>query len=173
MGLIRLVTPHLCIESVLELSADRLRSLGIDALLLDVDCTLKRYREEYPDVAVATWIAGLRAEGFGVCLFSNGRKQRIGRVAERLGVPFVSNACKPLPLRCGDAVRRLGARRERTAIVGDQVFADILAGRLAGLFTIFVRPIHPEDEPWFTRLKRPLEARLIRAFLTHPPIDGK
>ena len=46
---------------------------------------------------------------------------------------------------------------DRTAMVGDQVFADVMAGRLAGVFTILVRPIHPEDEPWFTRWKRPWE----------------
>ena len=39
-------------------------------------------------------------------------------------------------------------------MVGDQLFADILAGRLAGLTTFLVEPIHPEEEPWFTRLKR-------------------
>ena len=47
-------------------------------------------------------------------------------------------------------------------MVGDQVFADILAGRLAGLKTILVDPIHPEEEPWFTRLKRPPERWVLR-----------
>ena len=42
-------------------------------------------------------------------------------------------------------------------MVGDQVFADVLAGRLAGIKCILVRPIHPEEEPWFTRIKRPPE----------------
>ena len=164
MGWLRLVTPHLCVESVLDLDVDRLRSLGIQALLLDVDCTLKRYRQELPDESIVGWVASVRAGGVGVCLFSNGRGRRIQRVAERLGVPFVAKACKPLPLRCPAALRCLGARRDRAAVVGDQIFADILAGRLAGLFTILVRPIHPEEEPWFTRLKRPLETRLARGF---------
>lgn len=172
MGLLRLVTPHLCVESIRDLSAECLDRLGIKAMLLDVDCTLKRYRQEVPDESVVAWIRGLASQGIGVCLFSNGRPQRIGRVAERLGVPFVAQACKPLPWRCGAAIRCLGAKREQTAIVGDQIFADILAGRLAGLFTILVRPIHPEEEPWFTRLKRPLEARLVRRFFSHPSADG-
>jgi predicted HAD superfamily phosphohydrolase YqeG len=49
-----------------------------------------------------------------------------------------------------------------TALVGDQVFADVLAGRLAGLKTILVEPIHPEEEPWYTRLKRPPERWVLR-----------
>jgi predicted HAD superfamily phosphohydrolase YqeG len=32
---------------------------------------------------------------------------------------------------------------------------------LAGIRTILVTPIHPEDEPWFTRLKRRPERFLL------------
>ena len=39
-------------------------------------------------------------------------------------------------------------------MVGDQLFADVMAGRLAGVRSILVEPIHPEEEPWLTRLKR-------------------
>jgi len=55
----------------------------------------------------------------------------------------------------------LELRPEQTAIVGDQLFADVLAGRLAGLFTILVRPTSP-SEPLWTRVKRPLERRVLR-----------
>ena len=41
-----LLTPNLRVESVLELTVDRLQKLGINGLLLDVDCTLKRYPEK-------------------------------------------------------------------------------------------------------------------------------
>jgi HAD superfamily phosphatase (TIGR01668 family) len=155
-------TPHVRIESVTELSPARLRELGLDALLLDVDCTLKRYRAEEVTPEVAAWLEALRAAGVGLCLVSNGRGPRIGRFAATLDLPFVSGALKPLPFGCRRAVRQQGFDRARTAIVGDQIFADIVAGRLAGLRTILVRPIHPEEEPWFTRLKRPLERMLGR-----------
>ena len=68
---------------------------------------------------------------------------------------------KPEPTLVQVALDRIGVPRERAAMVGDQLFADILAGRLAGLFTILVRPTSPE-EPWFTRLKRPLERSVLR-----------
>ena len=93
-------TPHLRVESVLELTPERLRELGLDALLMDVDCTLKRYLSLEVEPAVAAWLAGLKAEGFAVCLVSNGRPARIGRLADSLGVPFIAKACKPLPFRC-------------------------------------------------------------------------
>jgi HAD superfamily phosphatase (TIGR01668 family) len=160
--MIRLFTPDLRLQSVLELDLGRLRSLGLDALLLDIDCTLKRYREESLPPETAAWLEGLRAAGIGLCLVSNGRTRRISALAEPLGVPFACRALKPLPFVCRSMVRRLGFNRARTALVGDQVFADLMAGRLAGLFTILVQPLHPEEEPWFTRIKRPLERLVLR-----------
>ena len=160
--MIRLLTPQLLVESVLELTPHRLGTLGVTALLLDVDCTLKRYREPTIGTAVAEWLVGLQAAGIRACLVSNGRGRRIGRCADQLGVPFVCQACKPLPLGCYAALRKLGVSRQEAAMVGDQVFADVIAARLCGLVSILVRPIHPEEEPWFTRLKRPLEQWVVR-----------
>ena len=159
---LRLIAPHMRIQSVLELSVDRLGELGLEALLLDVDCTLKRYREERVAPQVAAWLQELRAARIGLCLVSNGLGGRIGRLAEKLDLPFVAMALKPFPFGCRRAVRRMGFPRKRTAMVGDQLFADVLAGRLAGLTTILVSPIHPEEEPWFTQLKRHPERLLLR-----------
>ena len=161
MNRLSFLIPRLRVESVLDLGVERLRGLGLDALLLDVDCTLKRYGQERPTPEVAAWLEGLRAAGFKLCLLSNGRGRRIGRFAGAVGLPFVCRACKPLPWGCRRALAELGVAANRTAMVGDQVFADVLAGHWAGLFTILVRPIHPEDEPWFTRWKGPWERRVL------------
>jgi len=162
----RLLKPDLRIDSVLELAPERLRGLNLEALLLDVDCTLKPYRSETLEPGVEDWLNEVRASGIGVCLVSNGRAARIRRLAEALRLPVVCQACKPLPFGCWAALRRTGADRRRTAMVGDQLFADVMAGRLAGLICILVRPIHPEQEPWFTRMKRPLERLLLARMRT-------
>ena len=46
---------------------------------------------------------------------------------------------KPRPFMLREALRRLGATATRSAMVGDQLSTDIVAGRAAGTFTIFVR----------------------------------
>jgi HAD superfamily phosphatase (TIGR01668 family) len=159
--MLRLITPHLHLRSIHEIDPARLRALGLEGLLLDVDCTLKdHHAPTFPEATVA-WVQALGADGIRLCLLSNGRGRRIGRLAAALGVPFVAKAFKPLPFGCRAGLRRLGLPPGRVGVVGDQVFADVLAGRLAGLFTILVHPTSPE-EPWFTRLKRPLERRVLR-----------
>jgi uncharacterized protein len=160
--MLRFIAPHLRVETVLELDVDRLRRLEIDSLLLDVDCTLKRYTECEVSDDVARWLTDLQAAGIGLCLVSNGLGPRIEEFAQGVGLPFVAKACKPLPGGCRRAVKMMGFDRRRTAMVGDQLLADIAAGRLAGLTAILVRPIHPEEEHWFTRIKRPPERLLLR-----------
>ncbi len=157
--------PHVSCRSVSDLAPDRLRKMEIDAVLVDVDSTLKRYRSEQVTPEAAAWLTSLQAAGIPVCLVSNGMGPRIRRLAQRLQLPFVGQALKPLPFGCQKARRRLGTDPRRTAMVGDQLFADVWAGRLAGLRTILVEPIHPEDEPWFTRFKRPVERWIVRRFL--------
>lgn len=159
--MLSLVRPNLQVESVIELDAARLRGLGVDNLLVDMDCTLKDYVATEISREVRQWAAELRAKNFALCILSNGRPHRIGQLAEGLGVPFVAKAYKPLPFRCRQAVERLQLDRNRTAVVGDQLFADVLAGRLAGLYTILVRPTST-IEPWFTRAKRPMERCVLR-----------
>ncbi len=153
--MLSLIAPHLHLASVLHLEAGLLHQLGLRGLLLDVDCTLKDHgTKEFP-APVRGWVAGLLAEGVRLCLLSNGKTARIEALARQLDLPFVALAWKPLPIGCLRGLRRLGLSREQVAVVGDQLFADVMAGRLAGLFTVLVRPTSPV-EPWFTRLKRPL-----------------
>ena len=148
------VTPHLRVESVQDLTVDRLRELGVDAVLLDLDCTIKRYRATEVRPEAAEWLQCLKAGGIGCCIVSNGIEHRTRPIADKVGLPFVAKALKPLPFGVQKAMRKMGFRAERTAMVGDQVFADVMAARLAGIRCILVRPFHPEEEPWFTRMKR-------------------
>ena len=159
LGLIR---PHLELESVLELDLRQVARLKLHTLLLDVDCTLKDYHADSLSPSITAWLESLKAGGIRLCLLSNGKRRRIEPLAQRYGVACVSKAFKPLPFGCWKALRQLGADAGHTAVIGDQLFADVMAGRMAGLFTILVRPT-TTVEPWFTRLKRPLERRMLAA----------
>lgn len=153
--------PDLQLDSVLELSPGYLKDRGLQGLLLDLDCTLKDYHAFDLPAPVMAWIKMLCDEDIRLCLLSNGTTKKVSRFAEALNIPFVSKAFKPFPFGCLKALKKLSLPGSRIAVVGDQVFADVLAGRLAGLFTILVRPTSPL-EPWFTRLKRPLERHYLR-----------
>jgi uncharacterized protein len=160
--MLRLLTPHYHVESVLDLTPERLRQWQIGTLLLDVDCTLKRYRATAASADVADWLASLRDSGIPCCIVSNGRDHRISQFAASLELPYVAGAMKPFPSGVWAALRKIGAAPEQAAMVGDQIFADVMAGRLAGVKCILVRPIQPHEEPWYTRLKRVPEQWWLR-----------
>ncbi|MGL4943911.1 MAG: YqeG family HAD IIIA-type phosphatase [Thermoguttaceae bacterium] len=160
--------PDYAVERVTDLTPDKLAAWGIASLLLDVDCTLKPYRATNVADDVAAWLATMYASKITLCLISNGRPERIAAFAESVSLPFVAIARKPLPFKCREAVRVMQFVSERTALVGDQLFTDIVAANLCGLTSILVDPISPEQEPWFARIKRPLERLVGRTARPHP-----
>jgi hypothetical protein len=155
------LTPHLQLPTVLDVKIDLLRSLGLEGLLLDLDCTLKDYYARGLHQDVIDWVTRLSSNNITLCILSNAKSSRIEPFARVLQVPFVADALKPSTRGCRVALQKLGLKRDQTGLVGDQIFSDILAGRLAGLFTILVRPTS-SAEPWFTRVKRPLEHQVLR-----------
>ena len=163
--------PHFLINNVAELTPERLRELDVENLLLDVDCTLKQYENQEPEPEIRKRLKKIKNAGFKFCLLSNGVGKRIGRFAELIGAPYIAKACKPFPKGCRRAIAEFHFDPAKTVLVGDQIFADIMAGRLVGIRTILTKPISPEQEHWFTRIKRPFEKIVLRSFKQRFP-DG-
>lgn len=155
--MLKCLIPDYRVDRVEEITIPRLRAVHVSALLLDVDCTLKAYGEKEFAPSVLAWLDALRTAHVGVCLVSNGREGRIRRIAAALDLPYLAMALKPFPFALRKSIVRLGYSLPSTAMVGDQVFADMMAGYFARVTTILVRPIHPEQEPFMTRFKRPVE----------------
>jgi HAD superfamily phosphatase (TIGR01668 family) len=153
--------PDLILDSVLELDLARLRSMGIYGLLLDVDGTLKPHYATEIEPKIAAWIRELKAEGIRFGFLSNGHAVRIKPLADSVEVPVFADACKPLPFACKRAIASLGLTPDRMLLVGDQLFTDVLCGKLAGMRTVFVTPMS-SSEPIYTRIKRPIEWLLLR-----------
>jgi len=155
----RFFRPDFIVDSVTQFTPERLRSLGVRGLLLDVDGALKPHYGTQLLPEVVRWIAGLKAEGFRLAFLSNGLGQRIAPLAEAVGVDVFANSMKPLPFNCRRALEQLQLKPCETLLVGDQLFTDVLCGRLVGTQTAYARPLSKE-EPIYTRIKRPLE-RLV------------
>ena len=59
-------------------------------------------------------------------------------------------------------MEQAGVTKEQTAIVGDQIFTDILGGNRAGVSTILVRPIRLAGNPGrYLRYAAELPFRLL------------
>jgi len=148
---------------VTDLTPEFLRGMGVSALLLDVDNTIATYTSHTPIDGAVEWARGMVAEGFRVLIVSNNYKKRVGPFAQRFGLDFISFALKPLPFGYLRARRRLGARRRECAIVGDQIFTDVVGANLCGMQSVLLTPIEPEDGFSF-RVRRFFERGLREKF---------
>lgn len=135
-----LITPEYLFSSVSSITPAFLKEKGIAALVLDVDDTLTAHGSQQLDEEVERWLETMRAAGVKLMIVSNNTKNRVSPFAARLGLPFVSMACKPLTFGLAAARRRFGVKRRQMAIVGDQLFTDRLAASFFGIRALVVSP---------------------------------
>lgn len=156
------IRPDLRAQSVSEVTPESLRSRGIEGVLVDLDDTLISSSATEPAQGVLEWLASLKAAGIAVAILSNGQRDRVAELAARAGVPGIAMAGKPFAWSFRRGLDLLGQPLvTRTAMIGDQLFTDVLGAKRAGLFTILVRPLSKGKLP-HTRLARRLERMLLK-----------
>ena len=155
--------PDLLKNNITEITFKDLEKLGVRGLLLDVDNTLTTHGSQVLDPAVSAWLGKMKHKGIGLTIVSNAVSKRVGPFARRVELRFISAACKPLPIGFIRGAKRLGIPRRECAAVGDQTFTDILGAKLAGVKTIQLLPILPEQQISF-RFKRRLERYIIKGY---------
>ena len=135
-------------HDIYEITGAALERRGIKLLLADLDNTLVPYGVPLPDERLKAWRDDLNAHGVTLFILSNNRHENRPRMfAEGLDVPFIGHAGKPKTPSFLRAMEQRGVTREQTAIVGDQVFTDVLGGNRAGISAILVRPIQLAGNP--------------------------
>ncbi len=156
-----LFKPCFHMRNVLGINEDFLKKNGIDALILDLDNTLSLHGSPAAEEGIPEWLDNMRALGVKMVVVSNNTNHRVAPLARKLGLPFIANGAKPLTIGITRALRFLGVPRERTAVVGDQIFTDVMGGNLARTRTILVEPFHAEKNLFF-RIKRAAENIVYR-----------
>ncbi|MDR5704407.1 MAG: YqeG family HAD IIIA-type phosphatase, partial [Armatimonadota bacterium] len=130
--MIRLLTPKRIVDSIYDIDLEELKRRGIEALLLDLDNTLVPWGFWDVSPEVQEWVARIKAHGMRACIVSNDFSPRVFAVAHHLGIPAVAGAKKPTRGAIRRALQILQVPPTRAAMVGDQLFTDILAGNLLG-----------------------------------------
>lgn len=138
--------------------------MGVDALLVDMDDTLVASDAEVENGAGPEWLAAIANSGVSVAVLSNGTRKRAKRLAEMTGVKVLPLSGKPFAWSFRRGLAALGGvAPERVAMVGDQLFTDILGAKRAGLKTVLVRPLSKGKLP-HTRLVRHIERMVLKEY---------
>lgn len=153
------------LDSVKQISIELLRKNNIKGLILDVDNTLIDVDKNLLDGAYE-WCTGLKEQGIKICILSNTfDKIKAENVAKKLDIPYIFCAKKPLKMGFNKAKKILGIENTgEIAVVGDQLFTDIIGANRAKMIPILVKPVDGRDL-WYTKIKRPIEEILIKRYV--------
>ncbi|MDW8107936.1 MAG: HAD-IA family hydrolase, partial [Armatimonadota bacterium] len=104
----------------------------------------------------------MHAAGIKLCFVSNTRNlSRLRWLSEQLNIPYARGPMKPRRAMLRRALQLVGVEPEHAAIVGDQLFTDIWGGNRLGIYTIWVRPMHPREFIG-TKVSRAIEKWLLK-----------
>lgn len=156
-----LFRPTFQASSLDRIPIERLIEDGIRGLIIDLDNTMTPWNDVEVGPKVEAWFEAIKEAGIKACVVSNNkRKQRVAVVADRLGIPFVFRATKPRRRAFSAGMAILGTGPLDTAVIGDQLFTDIMGGNRLGLYTILVVPMS-KREFIGTRFMRQMEKLLL------------
>ena len=156
-------TPDYMFGHFYEITPAFLKSIGVRAVLSDIDNTLAPYEQDEPDERIRAWVRSLSESGIKIALVSNNHAPRVELFNRELGLLAYPDSGKPKKKTLLRAMRELGVSIEETAMLGDQLLTDAWAGKHIGLPALIVPPIKDKTNLFF-RLKRWCERPFIRKY---------
>jgi uncharacterized protein len=162
--------PKDLLNSVFDITPAFLEQRGLKALLLDIDNTIVPHGklESLPaDLErVRVWLLPLQQAQVTLRIVSNARPSRIRFHVEALGIKAVGSggtAGKPFAPAFQTAIAELELPPKQIAMLGDQVFTDVLGANNAGMHSILVRPMS-DNSKLHTHVARMLERMVLKHF---------
>lgn len=158
------IYPDLYLDSVININATLLKKNNLAGLILDVDNTLIDYYRNMLD-GVPKWCEELKQEGIKCIIVSNSNKrEKVENVAKALDIDYIMFAKKPMKSGFKRALELLELKEFEVAVVGDQLFTDVLGAKRMNMFSILVKQVGEKDL-FITKLKRPIENAIVKKYL--------
>ena len=156
--------PKAYFNSVIDITIEFLEQNKIKGLILDVDNTLIDYYKNMSEDTMK-WANELKQNGIKMCILSNSnKKEKVANVANKLQIEYSYFAKKPFKFGFNKVKEILNLDSENIAVIGDQIFTDVIGANRSQMFSILVKPINEKDI-WVTKIKRPIENSIIKKYL--------
>ena len=156
-----LLRPSLRVAAVQDIDLALLAERGVKGLIFDLDDTLVRAMEPHAHPDIVLWLDGVRARFAAYIVSNNMSHQRVVVASEHLGLPYLSRARKPSRRSLRVAVEAMALAPAQVAIIGDQLFTDVLGGNRLGAMTILVDPLSTCERRWYRRVMRSAETYML------------
>lgn len=144
----RLIKPDIELENVRELDMETIERLkeeyGIEAIILDVDETLRKNLQAIPKCN-QEWIEEAKKH-IKVIIVTNGLEAKAEKYFKENDIEYIGLAFKPLKRGFKKACKSLNVKPENVLVVGDDLWDDIHGGRKNKMKTALVKNVEEERE---------------------------
>ena len=143
----KFIKPDMTLNKVNELDIQAIEKMkqqyGIEAIILDVDDTLRKEMKDIPKCN-KEWIEGLKGK-IKVMIVSNGVDRDIEKYFKENGIDYIGFACKPLKKNFLKACEKMNVNPENVLMVGDSLFDDIYGGKRNNMKTALVKEVEDNE----------------------------
>ena len=155
--------PDFYCNNIKDVDIEKLKENNIKGIILDVDNTLIDLDRKLLEGA-EEWCNKLKEQNIKFCILSNSnKKEKVKKVAKLLDIPYIYFGTKPLKRGFKKAKEMLNLPFNELAIIGDQIFTDVIGGNRCKMYTILVEPISTR-EIFITYIKRGLENKILKQY---------
>lgn len=172
MSILGYLTPDFIYSTIYEIDFDILKKNNIKGLIFDIDNTLVSYEQPEPTSTVIELMNNLKSKEFSICFISNNNKQRVDLFNSSFKYPAFYDARKPTVKFFKEAIIQMNMKCENIAVIGDQLFTDVIAAKRMKMTALLVNPIEPV-ESFFFKIKRIGEKPFIRRYYRKLKINSQ
>ena len=156
------IKPDYNLKSIYDIDLEELKSLGVEALLFDLDSTLMASKSGFYSAEVLEWLGKVRKDFFIAVVSNNKNPDYIEKVKKASDFPLLFNAAKPETKFVTEFLKKHNVEASKSALVGDRPWTDVLCGKRLGCKTILVDSITADSEKKIVRFVRALERITVK-----------
>ena len=134
--------PQMIAPALADITPQLLSAHGIRLLMLDFDNTIVPYTTNVPTDKMEQWLKTMKESDITICVVSNSKRDRVRRFCEHYGISCITHARKPFSKGICDCMELFQIPPDEAALVGDQIFTDVLGANCAGVTSVLVKAIH-------------------------------
>lgn len=143
----KFIKPDITLSKVNELDIQAIEKLkqqyGIEAIILDVDDTLRKEMKDIPKCN-KEWIEGLKGK-IKIMIVSNGVDKDIEKYFNKNGIDYIGFAFKLLKKNFVKACEKMNVNPESVLMVGNSLFDDIYGGKRNKMKTALVKEVEDNE----------------------------
>ena len=144
------MVPNAYYKSIFDIDYKRLKSIGINNIIFDVDNTLIPYDKYTLEKEYSNKLTELKKD-FNIIIMSNSRSDRVFKIVKDLDVEAYYSSMKPLKKNYKKILNKYN--RDECVFIGDQFMTDILGAKRMKCKVILVDRIN-NKEPIYTKFWR-------------------